>query len=70
MKGVYGAPIPDDQVAPIVDYLATEYGKPWYRRIHNERRGRIAFIDRLLRGDADRAVESGSRTPPSTSRST
>jgi hypothetical protein len=28
MRTVYGAPIPDDQVAPIVEYLTTEYGKP------------------------------------------
>ena len=28
MKGVYGAPIPDDQVAGIVAYLTTTYGKP------------------------------------------
>ncbi len=28
MKAVYGAPIPDDQAAPIVEYLTTTYGKP------------------------------------------
>ncbi len=28
MVKVFGAPIPDDQVAPLVDYLTTEYGKP------------------------------------------
>lgn len=28
MKAAYGAPIPDDQVAPIVEYLTTVYGKP------------------------------------------
>jgi hypothetical protein len=28
MKTVYGAPIPDDQVAPITDYLTATYGKP------------------------------------------
>lgn len=28
MKNVYGAPIPDDQVPAIVDYLTTNYGKP------------------------------------------
>jgi hypothetical protein len=28
MKAVYGAQIPDDQIAPIADYLATAYGKP------------------------------------------
>jgi cytochrome c5 len=28
MKGAYGAPIPDDQVPAIVDYLTTQYGKP------------------------------------------
>ena len=26
MKNVYGAPIPDDQVATLVTYLTTEYG--------------------------------------------
>jgi cytochrome c len=26
MKNAYGAPIPDDQVAALVTYLATEYG--------------------------------------------
>ncbi|HTJ25414.1 MAG TPA: cytochrome c [Candidatus Limnocylindria bacterium] len=28
MKAAYGAQIPDDQVAPIADYLTTAYGKP------------------------------------------
>ena len=28
MKTVYGAPIADDQVPAIVDYLSTNYGKP------------------------------------------
>lgn len=28
MKTVYGAPIPDDQVPAIVDYLVANYGKP------------------------------------------
>jgi hypothetical protein len=28
MKNVYGAPIPDDAVPAIVDYLTTQYGKP------------------------------------------
>jgi mono/diheme cytochrome c family protein len=28
MKGAYGAPIPDDQVPVIVDYLTANYGKP------------------------------------------
>jgi len=28
MKAVYGADIPDDQVAPIAAYLTTVYGKP------------------------------------------
>jgi hypothetical protein len=28
MKNVYGAPIADDQVPIIVDYLTTQYGKP------------------------------------------
>jgi mono/diheme cytochrome c family protein len=28
MKAVYGAPIADDQVPTIVDYLTTQYGKP------------------------------------------
>ncbi len=28
MKNVYGAPIADDQVAPIADYLTANYGKP------------------------------------------
>ena len=28
MKNVYGAPIPDDQVATLADYLTTQYGKP------------------------------------------
>jgi sulfite dehydrogenase (cytochrome) subunit B len=28
MKAVYGAPIPDDQVPAIVDYLTANYGKP------------------------------------------
>lgn len=28
MQRVYGAPIPDDAVAPLVEYLKTEYGKP------------------------------------------
>jgi cytochrome c5 len=28
MKTVYGAPIPDDQVAPLVDYLVANYGTP------------------------------------------
>lgn len=28
MRAVYGAQIPDDQVAPIADYLAATYGKP------------------------------------------
>jgi len=28
MKAVYGAPIPDDQVPAIVNYLVAEYGKP------------------------------------------
>jgi hypothetical protein len=26
MKKVYGAPIPDDQIAPIAEYLAANYG--------------------------------------------
>jgi sulfite dehydrogenase (cytochrome) subunit B len=28
MKNVYGAPIADDQIPAIVDYLTTNYGKP------------------------------------------
>jgi len=28
MRAVYGAPIPDDQIAPLADYLAATYGKP------------------------------------------
>jgi hypothetical protein len=28
MKAAYGAPIPDDQIPAIVDYLTTTYGKP------------------------------------------
>ena len=28
MKAVYGAPIPDDQIPAIVDYLTANYGKP------------------------------------------
>jgi mono/diheme cytochrome c family protein len=28
MKNVYGAPIPDDKVPAIVDYLTAQYGKP------------------------------------------
>jgi sulfite dehydrogenase (cytochrome) subunit B len=28
MKAVFGAQIPDDQIAPIADYLTTVYGKP------------------------------------------
>ena len=28
MKNVYGAPIPDDAVPAIVDYLTAQYGKP------------------------------------------
>ncbi|HZO92507.1 MAG TPA: hypothetical protein VFB22_01965 [Candidatus Baltobacteraceae bacterium] len=28
MRGVYGAPIPDDQIAPIASYLTATYGKP------------------------------------------
>ena len=28
MKNVYGAPIADDQVPVIVEYLTTQYGKP------------------------------------------
>ncbi|MBV9439906.1 MAG: cytochrome c [Candidatus Eremiobacteraeota bacterium] len=28
MRAVYAAPIADDQVAPIVDYLTAQYGKP------------------------------------------
>jgi len=28
MRAVYGAPIPDDQIAPITDYLTAQYGKP------------------------------------------
>jgi mono/diheme cytochrome c family protein len=28
MKNVYGAPIADDAVPPIVEYLAAQYGKP------------------------------------------
>jgi hypothetical protein len=28
MKAVYGAPVPDDQVGPIAEYLAATYGKP------------------------------------------
>jgi len=28
MKAVYGAPIADDQIPAIVDYLTTQYGKP------------------------------------------
>jgi sulfite dehydrogenase (cytochrome) subunit B len=28
MKAVFGAPIPDEQVAPIVDYLTASYGSP------------------------------------------
>ena len=28
MKAVYGAPIPDDALGPIADYLTTVYGKP------------------------------------------
>jgi|SRR6516165_9002405 hypothetical protein len=28
MRRVYGAPIPDDAAATIVQYLTTEYGKP------------------------------------------
>jgi hypothetical protein len=28
MKNVYGAPIPDDQVPVLVEYLTTQYGKP------------------------------------------
>ena len=28
MRAVYGAPIADDQVPAIVDYLTTQYGKP------------------------------------------
>jgi hypothetical protein len=28
MKAVYGAQIPDDQVAPLAEYLTAQYGKP------------------------------------------
>ena len=28
MKAVYGAPFPDDQVAPLADYLTASYGSP------------------------------------------
>ena len=28
MKAVYGAPIPDDQIPALVDYLTTNYGTP------------------------------------------
>ena len=28
MKNTYGAPITDEQVAPVVDYLTANYGKP------------------------------------------
>lgn len=28
MKAKFGAPIPDDQVAALVDYLTANYGKP------------------------------------------
>lgn len=28
MKGKFGAPIPDDQVEKLADYLAAAYGKP------------------------------------------
>jgi cytochrome c553 len=28
MKAKYGAPIPDDQMVPLIDYLAAAYGAP------------------------------------------